>query len=148
MNLRSPENSAEWTAYYSCRWSWLRAPWGLPPGSERDPSDALAMHLALFTDQRSTPTIAAVGCVTFVDGLDRAVRIRFVATDPSLRGRGYGRQLMDGLEEIVTKSGRSQVILHAREEAVPFYLKLGYQIEHPLPPAVANIPHFLMRKSL
>ncbi|MCC5841181.1 MAG: GNAT family N-acetyltransferase [Opitutales bacterium] len=148
MCLRSPENPAEWAAYYFCRWCWLRAPWGLRPGSERDPADASALHLALFSAQESLPKIAAVGCVVLANDLETAARLRFVATDPSLRSLGYGRRLMTGLEELVTKSSRTRIILHAREEAVPFYLKLGYRVEHPLPPAVANIPHFLMEKAL
>ena len=102
MVLRSPESPAEWEAYYLCRWQWLRAPWGLPRGSERNPADSAAIHRALFETEGNLPSLRAVGCVLLPDEIGDPARVRFVATDPALRRAGLGRQLMEALEIVAT----------------------------------------------
>lgn len=146
--VRVPENPAEWKVYYFCRWSWLRAPWGLSEGSERDPGDEQATHLALFEECAESTVIRAVGCVVFSQETEEPARIRFVATDPAFRGKGLGRRIMASLEKAAKDAGWTRIKLHARAEAVPFYSHLGYTLQAPLPPAVANIPHYLMDKRL
>jgi ribosomal protein S18 acetylase RimI-like enzyme len=75
-------------------------------------------------------------------------QVRAVAVHPAWQGHGVGQQLMTYLEEYATANGFTDCILHARESAVPFYEKIGYEIVAPSHTLFGVIPHFLMRKSL
>ena len=41
--------------------------------------------------------------------------------------KGLGSRLIQGIESVLRIRGFQQIQLHAREEAVPFYRRLGYQ---------------------
>jgi ribosomal protein S18 acetylase RimI-like enzyme len=75
-------------------------------------------------------------------------QVRAVAVHPDWQGRGVGQQLMAYLEEYAAAQGFTECILHARELAVPFYQKIGYEIVAPSHTLFGVIPHFLMRKAL
>lgn len=69
-----------------------------------------------------------------------------MAVDSRFQGRGIGRQLMQHMEEIARNKGRKETILHAREIALPFYEKLGYDITEKSHLLFGVIQHFLMIK--
>jgi predicted GNAT family N-acyltransferase len=75
------------------------------------------------------------------------VRLRQMAVQNNLQGRGIGASLMNFAENIARDSGYKKMMMHARKKAVGFYEKLGYNV-------VSNefievsIPHFVMEKKL
>jgi predicted GNAT family N-acyltransferase len=69
-----------------------------------------------------------VATATATDLGDRVVKIRQVAVDFSLRGKGHGREIMLCSEEWAKEAGFKTVSLHARAVVMEFYLKLGYEI--------------------
>lgn len=73
------------------------------------------------------------------------LKLRQMATEESLHGFGYGRQLVLYAEEWARKHGYTHIVLHARLSALGFYKKLGYEIigESFLE---VGIPHFNMKK--
>jgi predicted GNAT family N-acyltransferase len=73
--------------------------------------------------------------------------MRQVAIEPSLQGQGIGSSLIKYSELVARKAVYTSMVLHARDTAVPFYQKLGYQIEGDLFEEV-GIPHYAMRKQL
>jgi hypothetical protein len=75
------------------------------------------------------------------------VKMRQVAVSPQVQGKGVGRALVTYSEVVAARIGFQDMVLHAREIAVPFYLKLGYTIVGDRFEEV-NIPHFKMTKSL
>jgi hypothetical protein len=143
MRLIEPGTKTEFERYYALRWRVLRSPWGGAPGSERDPADDDSLHLMLFDDGDQP---LAVGRLHF-NSPDEA-QIRFLAVEEHHRGRGLGRRLMEALEKRALAKGARVVMLDAREEAVPFYLNLGYQDLGPIGTKFARIPHRRMIKTL
>jgi predicted GNAT family N-acyltransferase len=55
---------------------------------------------------------------------------------------------MEATEIAAKKSGSSKLILHARDYAVDFYLKLGYQMVEPSYKLFDVLQHYLMEKTL
>jgi predicted GNAT family N-acyltransferase len=65
-----------------------------------------------------------------------------MAVQENMRGRNIGAMILGELERA---AGARRIFLHARERAVPFYLRHGYTVVGPAPPVV-GIPHFRMEK--
>ncbi len=142
IEIRSPKTKEEWETYYSLRYRILREPWNQPSGSERNEGDETAIHAALFEH----------GKILGVSRLDSAGReigqIRFMAVETNQQGKGIGEQLMHQLELIALQRGHKKIILHAREIAVGFYQKLGYELKEKSHLLFGEIQHFLMEKQL
>jgi ribosomal protein S18 acetylase RimI-like enzyme len=59
--------------------------------------------------------------------------VNYLAVSPSQRKKGYGRQLMEALEERLEKMGCAKVNLQVREtnlEVIEFYKAIGYGLDH------------------
>lgn len=75
------------------------------------------------------------------------VRLRQMAVQNNLQGKGIGASLMNYAENIARDKGYKKIIMHARKTALGFYEKFGYSV-------VGNefsevtIPHFVMEKRL
>ena len=117
MDIRTPKTDLEWEAYFELRFKILREPLGQPLGSEHNDGDKIGEHFALF-DEGKLRAIARLDVHS--EGVSQ---VRFVAVDTSLRGKGYGRLIMDATEEASKVQGNSKMMLQARENAVDFYLK-------------------------
>ncbi len=120
LEIRSPRSDAEWDRYYDIRYRLLRKPWGNKRGEERKPEDAIADHLAAF----SNGTPVGIGMV-YDDGGN--ARIRFIAMEEEYQRKGLGTKLMAALEGLARKKGFKKAILWGDENAVKFYEKLGYK---------------------
>ncbi|MBK8920805.1 MAG: GNAT family N-acetyltransferase [Saprospirales bacterium] len=75
------------------------------------------------------------------------VKMRQVAVAQQCQGTGIGKALVQASEGMARRLGFKKITLHARETAVPFYLKLGYSIAGERFEEV-TIPHFRMEKPL
>lgn len=78
---------------------------------------------------------------------DTTVQMRQMAVHEDYQGKGIGRQIVGEFEKLVLELGYSQVVLHGRESALPFYEKLGYKITSDVFYEI-EIPHFEMKKEL
>ena len=88
-----------------------------------------------------------VGTLMLVNLAAGRQKMRQVAVANELQGHGVGRQLIEWSERWAVENGTFEFELNARETAVPFYLKLGYQtVGEPF--LEVGLPHFQMRKSL
>ncbi|HMS56412.1 MAG TPA: GNAT family N-acetyltransferase [Fimbriimonadaceae bacterium] len=90
---------------------------------------------------------AALACLVMTPKGDGTVKMRQVAVDPALQGKGLGRNMVAESERWARAQGFREIVLSARESAVPFYLRLGYAIDGD-PFEEVSLPHFLMRKPL
>jgi predicted GNAT family N-acyltransferase len=141
--IRSPATDSEFEVYYRLRWKILREPWNQPPGSEKDDREADALHLAAWND---SGTLIGVGRLHRLSA--NAGQIRYMAVDPSERGRGVGAAVLRELENLAARSGFDEIMLNAREEAVSFYKSNGYVVVQTSHSLFGVIPHFEMRKRI
>ena len=146
MIIRAPHTPAEWAAYYAVRFAALRQPWGQPPGSERaDDDDAPAtVHAAAFAPDGG----AVLGAGRLHPSGPGQGQVRFMAVADGARSQGVGGQVLRYLEQQAVAAGFSEIILHARQPAVPFYERHGYAVVEASYTLFGVIPHFLMRKTL
>ncbi len=54
--------------------------------------------------------------------------MRFVAVAPERQSQGIGKLMTEEFEAEAVRRGLKRVYLHARGTAVPFYIKLGYEV--------------------
>ncbi len=74
-------------------------------------------------------------------------RLRQMAVEFQLQGRGIGRLLVECLEREARALGYDRVELHARETARGFYERLGYApVGEPF--TEVTLPHILMSKAI
>lgn len=142
LSVRQPETPSEWESYFDLRYRILRKPWNQPLGSERNEGDTNALHYACFSEN----TIIAVGRLDRVD--EQCCQLRFFAVENNLQGKGIGKTLMNHIEKSAFQLGYKSMMLHARENAIAFYEKLGFQIVAPSHTLFGVIKHVEMQKSL
>lgn len=143
MNIIEPVTEADFRQYYALRWKVLRAPWGQPPGSERDPEDADSTHLMMVDAQH-----VAVGVGRLHFNSIREAQIRYMAIDVSAQRRGLGSRLLEALEARARELGAASVALDARESALRFYHKHGYRTVGPGHVLYNSIAHVKMKKEV
>ena len=105
------------------RYEILRKPLGLNYTPQQLAAEDKDHHLAAYLEDR----LAA--CLILTPDNNGVIKMRQVAVDGSLQGKGIGQQLVTYSEEWARAHKYKKMVLHARETAVPFYLKLGYKIE-------------------
>lgn len=140
--LRRPQTEQEWLAYYQLRWQILRQPWGQPFGSEQDELERQAVHLMLVANDGE---IGAVGRIHQLDS--QRAQIRYMAVSDLYQGQGLGGKMVMALEQEAAGLGCDVVILNARESALGFYQKQGYQ-QFDVAPELFGIKHYIMQKKV
>jgi predicted GNAT family N-acyltransferase len=120
----------------------LREPLGLVFTVDQLTAEWSQWHLAIFA-----PDDSLLGCLVLVPGADGAVKMRQVAIEPGMQGRGLGRFLVAYSEQVARSTAFERMILHARSTAVPFYQRLGYSVVGQ-PFEEVGIPHMAMAKEL
>lgn len=140
VEIRKPVTPVEWENYYALRYNVLRKPLGQPFGSERNDGDLKGIHFALYEDQ----ILRGIARLDKAD--DDIGQTRFVAIDPASQGKGFGKMLMEAVEAKSKARGDKKMILHARDYAVDFYLKLGYTVIEKSYKLFDVLQHYLMEK--
>jgi GNAT superfamily N-acetyltransferase len=143
VEVRSPQTEVEFARYCLLRWLVLRAPWGEPPGSERDELDGIAEHAYVQSDDGRP---LAIGRLHF--NSPEEAQIRYMAVAESARGKGLGRRIVEYLETIARDRGATTVVLNAREEVAGFYQTMGYEIIGAGPTLFGAVKHVRMQKRL
>lgn len=141
--IRTPKTTAEWDAYYQLRFEILRAPWGQALGSEKTDGETAHQHFAYFNDQQQI-----IGVIRLDNCAAQTGQIRFMAVADAAQRSGIGRLLMQFVEEKAREQKLNKMILHAREQALPFYRKLGYQYLERSHLLFGEIQHHLMFKEI
>lgn len=143
MEIHPPKTQEEWDAYYDLRFRILREPWDQPRGSERNEGDLTAQHFAVWTEEK----VVAVARVDETEE-DGGVQVRFVAVESDQQGRGLGKSIMKEVEKTAKNQHKKRIILHARENAVQFYISLGYTVVEESYLLFDEIQHYLMEKEI
>jgi len=143
IRCKTPKSKEEFAKYFHFRWLHLRKAWDQLEGSEQDELEPQAYHRMLIDADEQ---IVAVGRMHF-SGSDEA-QIRYMAVAPEYQGLGLGKQLLEELTQVAQVNGAKLVTLNARESAVAFYERLGFQnlgFSHLL---FNNINHYKMSKPI
>ncbi len=114
--------SVAYAAELALRKAVLRDPLGLEFTREELLSDARSIHLGCFQDDR------LVGCLVLTPAEGGEMRMRQVAVAPECQRRGIGTALVAAAEALARQEGFRRMVLHARQSAVAFYERLGYQV--------------------
>ncbi len=142
MELRTPHTDADWKAYYALRFSVLREPWNQPLGSEILGDEQDAIHIMAVANNQ------VMGVARMHESAPNQGQVRCVAVATSQQGKGVGKAIMQALESQAEAKGWNEIVLEARENAVPFYKSLGYQIEQESYLLFGEIQHYRMKKAL
>ncbi len=159
-------------AYYATRYAVLRAPLGRPVGSERLPDDDQALHV--WVEVEGVVVAVARGHLIEGDGaaadhagpgaaqipafaplseqdssLRPAMQVRQMGVLEARRGQGLGAlALQHLLREAVHTWGATTVWMQAREAAIEFYARMGWEA-FDAPYDIEGVgPHRSMRRSL
>jgi len=133
--------SPEYQQMVKLRDAVLRKPLGLIFTREDLESEKDNILIAAFEEERM------LGCCMLVEESPGVVRLRQMAVLNALQGKGIGRALMNFAENIARDRGYKIVRMHARNNSIGFYEKVGYKkkgdefIE-------ITIPHYVMEKLL
>ena len=114
--------SPEYAAAFALREEVLRKPLGLSLRPETLQQVRDYLYLACHVDGELVG-LPGARCRKS----DREIRMRQVAVAPRLQGQGIGRALVEFAEQFARERGFTLMTLHARDTAIPFYEKLGYE---------------------
>ncbi|EAY08171.1 acetyltransferase, GNAT family protein [Trichomonas vaginalis G3] len=98
-------------------------------------------HFGAFMDNK------LVGTIYSVEQIPRVVQLKQFAVSPDLQSHGIGRKLMNFTEQQLKDYGVKEILIFARQTALPFYQKIGYPIICD-PFIEVGIPHRLLIKHL
>ena len=93
----------------------------------RYPGDDAGVHLGAFAGDRLVG-IASLYQEDRAGGPAGGWRLRGMATDPDVRGAGFGAALLAACMEHVGAAGGSEVWCNARMSAVGFYVRAGFEV--------------------
>ncbi len=133
--------SAEYEALVALRDEVLRRPLGLTFSAAQLAAERTERHFACYLGGE------LVGCLLLRRLDDARVQMRQVAVRAQAQGRGVGRAMVESAEAWASALGYRTMMLHAREEAVGFYERLGYARVGGRFMEV-TLPHWEMRKTL
>lgn len=105
--------------------------------------DEKAWHFVAVEDDN------VIGCVVLVplDKEKTKTQLMQMAVETDQQGKGIGKLLVNELLSFCKSNGIKEVVCHARDNAVPFYLNLGFEI-YDEPFVEVGIQHFHMKISL
>ena len=122
IELREPKTADDFALYYDLRWRILRKPWTEDRESSKDEHESLAVHLMAWADNR----LVGVGRLHF--NTPQEAQIRYMAVEDSYSGRGVGTVVLKELEVRAERAGATRMVANAREHALSFYKKHGYDL--------------------
>ncbi|KZN46619.1 bifunctional GNAT family N-acetyltransferase/hotdog fold thioesterase [Pseudoalteromonas luteoviolacea] len=139
--VTSPQSSQDWQDYYQLRWQVLRAPWHQPRGSEQDDLEQESEHRYIKNNEGE---VLAVARLHFNNHMQ--AQVRYMAVDESHRGQHLGSRLLHELEKIAWTQDAQELVLFARERALAFYERHGYQVMEKAHLAYGDVQHWKMVK--
>lgn len=144
MNIKHfivPFNSKEYKDTIDLRERVLRFPLGMTYTKQQLLDEENQIHIAQYVNGNIT------ACLVMKVISNDVAKMRQVAVEPELQGKGYGSKLVDFTEQEMKKQGFNRIELHGRENSLAFYSKLNYQVEGDVFDEI-GIPHFKMTKSI
>jgi N-acetylglutamate synthase-like GNAT family acetyltransferase len=120
----------------------LREPWNQPLGSEVLADEDQAIHVIAVSGEE------VLGVARMHESAAQQGQVRCVAIATAAQGKGIGKAIMAYLEDQAKAKGWTEIVLEARENAVPFYQAIGYSIVAESYLLFGEIQHYRMKKAL
>ncbi len=143
ISCKTPESTEDFEKYYQLRWYMLRRPWGQPFGSEQDNREKCCFHRMIVDENKQVLAVGRLEKVSQYEGV-----IRYMAVRETFQRQGLGQRMISLLEVLAHQLGIAQIQLNAREGALSFYQKLGYQTQGFSHLLYSEVKHFAMTKTL
>ena len=140
--IKSPETELEWDKYFKFRWEMLRKPLGMSKETLKDELENESHHLIAVNERKE---VIGGGRLHFNN--EKEGQIRYMAVNNTIQRKGLGSKIVFKLEAIAREKGIQEMVLNARENAISFYLSMGYKETGPYD-SDTDIPHITMRKKL
>lgn len=112
---------------------------GVSLEEEIDELEDKTEHLVVYANSKP---VAAARMLVLDNQTYKAQRVSVLK---DARGKGYGAELMQQIEKRAKELGGEKITLGAQNTAIPFYEKLGYEVEGE-EFLDAGIPHHTMTK--
>jgi predicted GNAT family N-acyltransferase len=119
----------------------LRKPLGLSFTPEELAKEKEDILIGAFDDEDM------LACCMLTKAENHCLRVRQMAVQNNLQGKGIGASMMNFAEIVARDKGYKKLVMHARVTAVGFYEKLGYKVVGDQFIEV-TIPHHIMEKNL
>jgi predicted GNAT family N-acyltransferase len=119
----------------------LRKPLGLEYTAEQLAAEKNDILIGAFNFN------SLIGCCILTELTQHQIQLRQMAVIPMLHGQGIGTKIINFAENFAIENHFKILLLHARETAMGFYEKLGYQAVGE-PYLEVNLPHITMEKKL
>jgi predicted N-acetyltransferase YhbS len=119
----------------------LRRPLGLTFSAEQLGNEKDDILIAAFEEDEM------LGCCILTPLDDNTLRLRQMAVQKNLQGKGIGESIMNFAENLARDKGYKTLMMHARDTAIGFYERFGYKVKGEQFIEV-NTPHHIMEKRL
>jgi predicted GNAT family N-acyltransferase len=140
--IKPPETESDFEQYFQLRWKILRKPWHQKKGTEQDNDEKTSYHL-MAIENNTVLGVARLQLIT-----QNKAQLRYMAVENTHSGLGIGKAIVQSMENYALNNNIHSIMLHARENAVGFYEKLGYKIIEKSYLLFDSIQHYEMKKEL
>lgn len=127
---------------FQLRYKVLREPWEQPYESAIDNLDGISVNV--FIEENDL----CIACGRLDDIGNNVAQIRYMAVHPDFRNKKLGQKILQYLENLAKKRNFKKIVLHARENALGFYLKNNYKLVRSSHLLFNAIQHYLMEKEI
>lgn len=133
--------SEEYKEMVALRFRILREPLGLTFTQEELLHEKNDILIASYDEDE------ILGCCVLCPVDASILRLRQMAVQDEVQGKGIGASIMSFAEDLARDKGYKQMVMHARISAIGFYEKFGYKLNGDEFIEV-NLPHYVMEKEL
>lgn len=119
----------------------LRQPLGLSFTEEELAREKEDILIGAFDDDE------LLACCLMTKEDNSSLRLRQMAVQNNLQGKGIGASMMNFAETVARDKGYKKLVMHARKTALAFFEKLGYKVVGDEFIEI-TIPHYIMEKNL
>lgn len=143
MEVKFAKTEHELERIIGLRYKILRQPWQQPIDTASDELEEKAVN-AYINDIDGD----IVACGRLQENEHKVGQIRYMAVASGQQGKGYGKHILNALEEKAKEMGLISIELQARENAKAFYERHGYHEKEKSFLLWGQIQHYLMEKIL
>ena len=143
LEIRPPKTKKEWNDYYYLRWKILRSNFSDNIDSAKDEIEDSSFHIIA---KDTNLKVLGVGRIHEIDR--ETSQIRYMAVDQKSRRNNIGTLILKYLINHSVEKKHKHIILQARENAINFYLKNGFELRQKTHILFGEVQHYLMKITL